>query len=326
MAAVTRAPVVSSPPAGHEGDDYLVEGTPLSYIGHTPLLRLKKVTSGLAGRSQVWAKAEYFNPGGSVKDRAALSMVREAIRTGKLGEGRILLDASSGNTGIAYALMGAVLEFPVEIVLPANASPERKRRILAYGANVTYSSPLEGTDGAQRAARELLEKFPDKYFYPDQYNNPANALAHYRTTGPEIWEDTHGKVTHFVAGIGTGGTISGVGRYLKERNPAVQIIGVIPDNPLHAIEGLKHLPTAVRPGILDGSVIDRTVEAGTESALEMAQRLASVEGLFVGTSSGAAVHVALDIARSTEDAFVVTLLPDGGDRYGGDAHRGGPRA
>lgn len=290
-------------------------GNLASRIGNTPLLRLRRVARDLPRGVELWAKAEFLNPGGSVKDRTALSIVEAGISEGRLGPGKVLLDASSGNTGIAYAFLGAMWGFPVEVIVPRNASYERIVRLQAYGARLTFSDPLEGTDGAQRMAKELFAREPGKYWYPDQYNHPANPLAHYRTTGPEIWKDSCGMVTHFVAGIGTGGTVSGVGRYLKERSEAIRIVGVEPATALHGIEGLKHIPTSLRPGTLDESYVDERRYVATEAAEEMTVRLAKEEGLFVGTSSGAAVTAAVEYAQGLEQGVVVTLLPDGGDRY-----------
>lgn len=304
-------PVPSPLPAGR-GESH---GNAASRIGNTPLVRLCHIGSELPRGVELWAKAEFFNPGGSVKDRAALSIVEAAQREGRLPPGKVLLDASSGNTGIAYAFLGAIWGFPVRIVVPSNVGPERLARLEAYGASLVFTDPLEGTDGAQRVAREMAEAEPERYYYPDQYNNPANPLAHYETTGPEIWRDTSGVITHFVAGIGTGGTISGVGRFLKERNPSVRVVGVVPDGPMHGIEGLKHLPTSSVPGTYDPTLVDELREVPTEEALAMARRLAREEGLFAGTSSGAAVAVAMELARELEQGVVVTLLPDGGDRY-----------
>ncbi len=295
-------------------------GNIASRIGNTPLLRLRRVASELPQGVELWAKAEFLNPGGSVKDRTALSIVDAGLREGQFGRGKVLLDASSGNTGIAYAFLGAMWGFPVEIVLPRNASHERVRRMQAYGAKLTLSDPLEGTDGAQRLARGLAKEHPERYWYPDQYNHPANPLAHYRTTGPEIWRDSCGLVTHFVAGIGTGGTVTGVGRYLKERSSSVKIIGVEPRTALHGIEGLKHIATSIRPGIYDESVLDARLEVETEAAQVMTRRLAREEGLFVGTSSGAAVHAAIEYGMTLERGVIVTLLPDGGDRYAGERY------
>jgi S-sulfo-L-cysteine synthase (O-acetyl-L-serine-dependent) len=313
LASITR--VAPTSVDAYSGADALI-----AQIGHTPLLRL---TRGLSLRRAItlWGKAEFLNPSGSVKDRAAWAIVERAIADGALRSGRVLLDASSGNTGISYGMLGARLGFSVEICLPRNASPERIRRLKAYGVHLVLTDPLEGTDGAQREARRRAHGHPGRYFYPDQYNHPANPEAHFLGTGPEIWAQTRGAITHLVAGVGTGGTISGAGRYLKQRNSSIQVIGVEPDAPLHGIEGLKHLPTALRPGTYDASVIDGTIRMPTERAQESTRRLARDEGLLVGTSSGAAVAAAEDIARSaTAPACIVAVLPDGGDRYFSDAY------
>jgi len=287
----------------------------VSLIGQTPLVRLTRVAEGLPPTTAVAVKLEGFNPGGSVKDRAALSIVREALRTGALAPGQVLLDATSGNTGIAYAMLGAALGFPVQLVLPADASPERVQILRAYGAHLILSDPAAGTEGARQVARELAAAEPDRVFYADQYNNPANPLAHYTTTGPEIWQQTEGQVTHFIAGLGTGGTMMGVGRYLRERNPAVRLVGVQPDGPRHGIEGLKHLATADVPGIYDAGLVDQVTVVHTEEARAMARRLARQEGLFVGISAGAAVVAALQVAREPDTGLVVALSPDGGFKY-----------
>ena len=290
-------------------------------VGGTPLLRLARLASGLSDGIELWGKAEFLNPTGSVKDRAAFAIVRQAFEAGALGSGRTLLDASSGNTGISYAMLGARLGFPVEICLPRNASPERIQRLRAYGAEVTFTDPTEGTDGAQREARRRSSADPDRYYYPDQYNHASNPQAHFETTGPEIWEQTAGRLTHLVAGVGTGGTVSGIGRFLKQVTPTVQIVGVEPDGPMHGIEGLKHLPTALRPGTYDARWVDLTVRIATEEAQRMARRLARTEGLFVGTSSGAAVAAMRSLAESFhEPAVMVSILPDGGDRYLSDRY------
>ena len=265
---------------------------------------------------KIYAKLEGFNPGGSVKDRPAWRMVQEGLRSGKLQPGKTILDSTSGNTGIALALVGSVLRYPVELVLPANVSAERKRIIGAYGAKAIYSDPLEGSDGAIRMCRKILEADPEKYFKPDQYFNPMNPQAHYENTGPEIYRQTNGTITHFVAGIGTGGTIMGTGRYLKEVNPRIQVIAVEPDDALHGLEGLKHMATAVRPGIFDPSLVDATLEVATEDALSMTSRLAQDENLVVGPSSGANVFAARRVALSLDQpAVVVTILCDRGERY-----------
>jgi len=287
-----------------------------SQIGNTPLLALKQVASGLPSGVEVLVKAEYLNPGGSVKDRAALAMILDGERSGRLYAGKVILDATSGNTGIAYAMIGAARGYSVTICLPANASSERKRMLQVLGAVTIETDPMQGSDGAQMVARELATRDPEKYFYPDQYNNDANWRAHYEGTGPEIWEQTEGRITHFVAGLGTCGTFTGVGRRLKELNPDIQLISMEPDSPIHGLEGLKHLPTSRRPGIFDPSLADRTVEIETESAQAMTRRLGREEGLFVGVSSGANVLAALTLARElAPNSVVVTILCDGGERY-----------
>jgi len=287
-----------------------------SQIGNTPLLALRQVASGLPSGVEVLVKAEYLNPGGSVKDRAALAMILDGERSGRLYAGKVILDATSGNTGIAYAMIGAARGYSVTICLPANASSERKRMLQVLGAVTIETDPMQGSDGAQMVARELATRDPEKYFYPDQYNNDANWRAHYEGTGPEIWEQTEGRITHFVAGLGTCGTFTGVGRRLKELNPDIQLISMEPDSPIHGLEGLKHLPTSRRPGIFDPSLADRTVEIETESAQAMTRRLGREEGLFVGVSSGANVLAALTLARElSPNSVVVTILCDGGERY-----------
>jgi cysteine synthase B len=287
----------------------------LHLIGHTPLLEITKLTRGLSPRVRLFAKLEGFNPGGSVKDRPALNMIQEGLRTEALLPGKTILDSTSGNTGIALAMIGAVLGYPVELVMPANVSIERKKIILAYGAKITFSSEFEGSDGAIRLCRQILHDSPDRYFKPDQYFNEANPLAHYRTTGPEIWYQTQGKVTHFVAGIGTGGTIMGTGRFLKERNPQVQIIAVEPDDAFHGLEGLKHMASSIVPGIYHENELDRKISVSTENAYETVYRLGREEGILVGQSSGAALWAALSVAREINEGLVVTLFPDFGDKY-----------
>lgn len=290
-------------------------------IGNTPLLPLRRLAAhaGLPETVELWLKAEWTNPGGSIKDRPALGIVCAALASGELGPGRILLDATSGNTGIAYAMLGAALGFPVELILPGSASDERKRILAAYGATVMLSDPYEGSNGAIQAARELAASAPDRYFYADQYNNPANPAAHVATTGPEIWSQTGGRVTHFVAGLGTTGTLMGVGRYLKARNQRVLLIGVQPSESFHGIEGLKHLPTAILPGIYDSGVPDIQKEVSTEEAFDLVRTLARVEGLFAGTSAGAtlgtAIRVGHALAARDERAVLVAVAPDGGSKY-----------
>ena len=285
-------------------------------IGNTPLIQLRRVTQDLPSGVRVFAKAEHLNPGGSVKDRPALAMILEAERSGRLRAGKTILDASSGNTGIAYGMIGAERGYDVTLCLPRNASAERKHILRAYGVEVIETSPTEGTDGAQILARQLAEEFPDKYVYLDQYNNEANWRAHYETTGKEIWEQTEGTVAHFVTALGTTGTFTGVSRRLRKYNPRIRITAVQPDSPLHGIEGLKHMATAHVPGIYDASLADEQLAVDTESALLMHQRLAREEGLFVGPSSGANVFAALELARElSPGSVVVTILCDGGDRY-----------
>jgi S-sulfo-L-cysteine synthase (O-acetyl-L-serine-dependent) len=287
----------------------------LHLVGNTPLLELTKVTAGISSRVRVFAKLEGFNPGGSVKDRPALKMVAEGLRSGLLAPGKTILDSTSGNTGIALALVGAVLGYPVELVIPANVSIERKKIIAAYGARMIFSSPLEGSDGAIRLCRQILHESPERYFKPDQYFNEANPQAHYETTGPEIWVQTQGKITHLVAGIGTGGTIMGTGRYLKERNPQVQVLAVEPDDAFHGLEGLKHMASSIVPGIYHEKELDGKIPVSTESAYDAVYRLGREEGVLVGQSSGAAIWAALKVARTLEEGVVVTLFPDFGDKY-----------
>lgn len=287
----------------------------LERIGHTPLLRLSRLVESLPADVELYVKAEWFNPGGSVKDRPALRMIEEAERDGRLTSDKIIIDSTSGNTGIAYALIGAVKGYRVELVMPANVSRERRQLARAYGARIIESDPLEGSDGAIRLVRKIVAEAPEKYFYPDQYNNPANWLAHYDTTGPEIWEQTAGRVTHFVAGVGTSGTLMGVGRRLREYNPRVQLIAVEPADELQVIEGLKHMATAIVPGIYDPTLLDRTIYVEADQAFAMVQRLAREEGLFVGFSAAAAVVAALQVARELKEGVVVALLPDSGVKY-----------
>lgn len=284
-------------------------------VGNTPLLPLHRITTALAPEVKVYAKAEWFNPGGSVKDRPALNIIRTALAAGHLGNGRRLLDSTSGNMGIAYATFGAALGIPVTLAVPANASPERIAILKALGAELILTDPLEGADGAIQKARALAAADPEQYFYANQYDNPANWQAHYRTTGPEIAQQTLGLVTHFVAGLGTSGTLTGVARYLREFNPQVRIIAVEPDSPFHGLEGLKHMPTALKPGIYDPHIADEHLEIETEAAYRMVRRLAREEGLFVGISSGAAAEAALRIAAQLESGVVVTLFPDAGYKY-----------
>jgi len=285
-----------------------------SNIGNTPLIRLRRMTSGLP--VEVLAKAEYLNPGGSVKDRAALGMILEGERSGRLRPGMTIVDATSGNTGIAYAMIAAARSYPVTICLPKNAGKQRKRILRSFGVELIETDPLLSTDGAQLVARKMFEKDPEKYFYPDQYNNPANWRAHYEGTALEIWEQTEGRITHFIAGLGTSGTFVGTTRKLKELNPAIRAISMQPDSPLHGLEGLKHMATAMVPGIYDAGLADESVEVATEEAQETVRRLAVEEGLLVGTSSGANVFAALRLAQALPGgSVVVTILCDSGERY-----------
>lgn len=287
--------------------------TLLDRIGNTPLVEIRRINPSSSVR--IFAKLEGFNPGGSVKDRPALWMIRDGERKGLLHPGKVILDATSGNTGIAYAMIAAVKGYRVTLVMPANASPERKRILRAYGARLIFSSPLEGSDGAIREARRLFGEAPDLYFYPDQYENPANWRAHYETTAEEIYRQTEGEVHCFVAGLGTSGTFVGTSRRLKELDPHIVTISFIPDSPLHGIEGLKHMPTALVPGIYDRSLEDDRLEVSTAAAQEMVLRLAREEGLFVGLSSGAALAAALQVAGKLRRGVVVTVFPDNGEKY-----------
>jgi cysteine synthase B len=286
----------------------------LEQIGKTPLLRFANITKEF-NRVSIYGKAEWFNPGGSVKDRPALRMIEEGERTKVLTRDKVILDSSSGNTGIAYALIGAVKGYRVELAVPRNVSQERKRILQAYGAHVIYTDPLAGSDGAIREAHRRYADNPEKYFMPDQYNNPANWWAHYDTTGPEIIEQTKGQITHFVAGVGTSGTLMGTGRRLREFNPQIQIAAVLPAEDLHGIEGLKHMETAIVPEIWNAQFPDRQLTVRTEDAYMTARRLALEEGILVGQSGGAAVHAALELARQLTEGVIVTILPDAGDRY-----------
>ncbi len=284
-------------------------------VGNTPLLPLRRLTRHLPETVQILAKAEWFNPGGSVKDRPALHILRTALERGELVPGRRLLDSTSGNMGIAYATLGAAWGIPLTLCVPANASPERLTILRALGAEVILTDPSEGSDGAMLMARRMASERPERYWYADQYNNPLNWQAHYRTTGPEIVAQTQGRVTHLVAGLGTSGTLMGAGRYLRAHVPQVQIVAVQPEAPFHGLEGLKHMPTAIRPGIYDAALIDRTLEVQTEAAYEMVHQLARQEGLFVGISSGAAMLAALRVASELKEGVVVTVFPDAGYKY-----------
>jgi S-sulfo-L-cysteine synthase (O-acetyl-L-serine-dependent) len=287
----------------------------LDLIGNTPLLEINRVAEGIPPGVKIYAKLEGLNPGGSVKDRPALRMVQEGLRSKKLRPGKTILDSTSGNTGIALALIGSVLHYPVELVVPGNVSAERKHIINAYGAKVTFSDPMEGSDGAIRLCRKILEADPEKYFKPDQYFNPMNPQAHYENTGPEIYRQTNGTITHFVAGIGTGGTVMGTGRYLKEVNPKIQLIAVEPDDALHGLEGLKHMASSIVPGIYHEEELDGKIPVSTEDAYSMVYRLSQEEGVLVGQSSGAAMFASINLARKLRHGVIVTIFPDFGDKY-----------
>jgi cysteine synthase B len=284
-------------------------------VGNTPLIRLHRVTAGLRSAVRILAKAEWFNPSGSVKDRAAINIIRTGIADGQLGGGRRLLDSTSGNMGIAYATFGAAMGVPVTLCVPQNASPERLSILRSLGAEVIQTDPAEGSDGALVKARALAKESPDLYWYANQYNNSANWQAHFMTTGPEVLEQTRGRVTHLVAGLGTSGTLMGAGRYLKEHSSSVELVAVQPDSAFHGLEGLKHMPSALRPGIYVPTLVDRNLGVATEAAHEMVRRLAREEGLFVGISSGAAAVAALEVAAELRDGCIVAVFPDAGYKY-----------
>jgi len=291
-----------------------VQASITQLIGNTPLLRIRLFEQRYPDL-EIYAKAEWFNPGGSVKDRAALSMIEDGQRRGLLTRGKVIIDSTSGNTGVAYALVGAAKGYRVRLVMPANVSAERKQLVSAYGAEVIFSDGMEGSDGAIRMVREMVSDNPDAYFYPDQYNNPANPLAHYRGTGGEILEQTGGRLTHFVAGLGTTGTFVGTARRLKEHDSTIQTIGVQPDDAFHGLEGLKHLPSAIVPGIWDPSLADEVWGAPTEASYDLARAVARSEGVLVGHSCGAVLWAIEQLAREVRQGVVVTVFPDGGDRY-----------
>jgi len=286
----------------------------LELIGRTPLIRLKQFERESPG-VELYAKAEWQNPGGSVKDRAAARMILEGERSGKLRPGLTITDATSGNTGIAYSMIGAAKGYKVKLFLPENASPERKLILKAFGAELVLTSPLEGTDGAIRAVRQLVADHPDEYFYPDQYSNDANWRAHFDTTGPEIIEQTGGRVTHFLAGLGTSGTFMGTSRALRQFNPNIKVMSFQPDSPFHGLEGLKHMETAMVPAIYDSSLADADLRVSTEDAHRCVRRLAREAGLMVGISSGGALAATLQFARTLDRGVLVTVFPDGAEKY-----------
>lgn len=292
----------------------LDEGMP-SLVGNTPLLPLVTLTDRGRSRAQVFAKAEWFNPSGSVKDRPAWGIIQHALHQGRILPGMHLLDSTSGNMGIAYATFGAALGIPITLAMPSNASPERIKIMQALGAELVLTDPLEGSDGALRVAKGMAEDHPEKYYYANQYDNPENWKAHYRSTGPELIEQTQGKITHFVVGMGTTGTLTGVSRYFRDHYPDVEVIGVQPDSPFNGLEGLKHIPTAITPGIYDPSAADRIIEIQTEQAYDMVRCLAREEGYFIGVSAGAAAVAARQVASEIKDGVVVTIFPDAGFKY-----------
>jgi cysteine synthase B len=304
MPSLTRAVVVAANSA---------PASLLDLIGNTPLIKLANLVGN--PRVEIYGKAEWANPGGSVKDRPALNMILEGERAGALTRDKTIIDATSGNTGIAYAMIAAARGYRVKLCLPKNASEERKRILEAYGVELVLTDPLAGSDGAILAVREIVAADPDKYFYPDQYNNSANWRAHYETTGVEIFEQTGGRVTHFVAGLGTSGTFVGAGRRLRELKPEVKLISMQPDSPFHGLEGLKHMETAIVPGIYDPALADEEVEVGTEDALAMVKRLARREGWFVGISSAANVVAAMRVAERIDEGVIVTVLCDDASKY-----------
>ncbi|MEE8299621.1 MAG: cysteine synthase family protein [Thermodesulfobacteriota bacterium] len=284
-------------------------------IGNTPLIKITKVTENVSNGIEIYGKAEWFNPGGSVKDRPALWMILEGISSGELTHEKIIMDSSSGNTAIAYAMLGASLGYGVELVTPENINIERKKTIEAFGAKIIFSDPLEGSDGAIRLAKKLKKEKSDKYFMPDQYNNPSNPLSHYETTGPEIWQQTRGRVTHFICGIGTSGSLMGTGKRLKDYNPNIKVIAVEPAESLHGLEGLKHMATSIVPGIYNSKFSDENIYVSTEDAYSTMKELLKKEGIFVGHSGGAVVHATLEYAKRIKEGVIVTILPDSGLRY-----------
>ena len=300
-----------SPAAGPAGR---TASSVIDLIGRTPLIRLLRFERETPG-VELYAKAEWQNPGGSVKDRAAARMIADGEASGRLRPGQIITDATSGNTGIAYAMIGAARDYKVKLCLPENASPERRLILRAFGAELVLTNPLEGTDGAIREVRRMVSAEPGRYFYPDQYSNESNWRAHFDSTAPEIVEQTGGRITHFVAGLGTSGTFMGTGRGLRRFSPAVKLISFQPDSPFHGLEGLKHMASAMVPPIYDSALADEDLRVGTEAAYAMVRRLACEEGLMVGVSSGAALVATLDVARRIREGVVVTVFPDGAEKY-----------
>jgi cysteine synthase B len=316
---VTRMNIANKPSLSHHAEPTVIrQGRHLlDQIGNTPLLQIERVVTGFPN-VEFYAKAEWFNPGGSVKDRAAYAMIRDGERRRALRSGKTILDATSGNTGIAYAMVGAALGYPVKLFLPTSASRERKQILQAYGAEIVCTPGDEGTDGAIRRVRQLYADEPEGYFYPDQYSNPANPKAHYETTAAEIWKQTQGRITHFVAGLGTSGTFMGTSRRLKELNPTIRCISFQPDSGFHGLEGLKHMATAIVPRIYDPALADEDIAVQTEDAQKLAKRLAREEGLLVGVSAAGALWASMDVARrlpAGQAAVIVTVFPDSADKY-----------
>ncbi|MEM0090692.1 MAG: cysteine synthase family protein [Nitrososphaerota archaeon] len=290
---------------------------PLKLVGNTPLCRIEKLPAqyGVKDRVKIYAKLEFFNPGGSVKDRAALNIILSAIKDGALTPDKTILDATSGNMGISYSMIAATLGYRCKMLVPANANTKKVAIMKTYGAEVIFTNPVDGLNGAIKKAHELYEQDPKAYFYANQYDNEANWLAHYTTTGPEIIKQTNGRLTHFVAGVGTSGTLMGVGRRLKEFNPSIKLVEVQPDSGFHGIEGLKHMATSIKPKIYDENFSDMCISVSTSEAYEMVKKLARVEGMLVGISSGAALAAGIKIARELEEGTLVVIFPDGGERY-----------
>lgn len=287
----------------------------LDLIGNTPLISFSDMYDDISPGVELYAKAEWFNPGGSVKDRAAYRMIMDGIASGELTKDKIIMDSSSGNTAIAYAMIGMTLGYKVELVTPENINFERKKVLEAYGAKVINSDPLEGSDGAILLARKIKDENSKKYFMPDQYNNPSNPLAHYHTTAPEIWEQTNKKITHFIAGMGTSGTVMGTGARLKEYNKNIKVLAMQPAESLHGLEGLKHMPSSIKPGIYNESFPDETIGIGTEESYDMMKYIMEKKGIFVGHSGGAAIQAVYEIAKKLDSGVIVTVLPDSGFRY-----------
>jgi len=287
----------------------------IDLIGNTPLIRLKKISESYNPKVGIFAKAEWFNPGGSVKDRPALNMIMDGINTGNLTKEKIIMDSSSGNTAIAYAMIGAALGYKIELVTPLNINIERKKTLEAYGAKIIFSDPLEGSDGAILFAKKLYEENTDKYFMPDQYNNPANPESHYKSTANEIWEQTNGSITHFIAALGTSGTLMGAGKRLKELNPDIRIIAIQPAESLHGLEGMKHMHTSLVPGIYDSTFPDEIIDVSTEDAYNMMQNILLKEGIFLGHSGGAVAYATLNYSKKIDEGVLVTIFPDSGYRY-----------